>query len=156
MNKRFVVILLTALLLALVGCATKPPKPPSPPPEEIIITEPLPKPVTSKNTAVNVLVEKSRNEAVVGETEAADAALERALRIEPKNPWLWLEFAQLRLAQGQFAQAISMAQKSLSFAGKDKRLQAQNWRVIGNAQAAQGKKVTSEKSIKRAVDLEMK
>jgi tetratricopeptide (TPR) repeat protein len=80
--------------------------------------------------------------------------LERALRIEPRNAWLWQELAQLRLTQGQYAQAMSLAQKSISFAGRDSRLRAMDWRVIGNARVAQGNSAGAEQAFKLAADIE--
>jgi cytochrome c-type biogenesis protein CcmH/NrfG len=79
-------------------------------------------------------------------------SLERALRIEPRNAWLWLELAQLRLAQGQYAQAITLAGKSNSFAGHQPRVQAANWQVIGQARVAQGDSSGAEQAFKLAAD----
>ena len=41
-------------------------------------------------------------------------ALERALRIEPRNPSLWHELAGVRLLEGHYEQADSLAQRSNS------------------------------------------
>jgi predicted Zn-dependent protease len=60
--------------------------------------------------------------------------VERALRLEPHNPLLWHRLAKLRLQQGQFAQAVSLAAKSNSLAGENRRLQASNWDTIAQAQ----------------------
>ena len=100
------------------------------------------------------LLDRARLDNGSGQREAAGASLERALRIEPRNAWLWHELAQLRHAQGQYAQAISLAQKSNSFAGSDRRLQAWNWRVIGNARVAQGNTSAGEQALKHATELE--
>ena len=73
---------------------------------------PVPKSDMSGNKAVIALLDRAQIDNEAGQREAAGASLERALRIEPRNPWLWLELAQLRLAQGQYAQAITLARKS--------------------------------------------
>ena len=52
---------------------------------------------------------------------AAAASIERALRIEPRNPRLWQELARVRLKQGQYAQAENVAARSNSWAGDDAR-----------------------------------
>lgn len=114
----------------------------------------VPKPVISSNRAVIALLDKSRLDMNTGQREAAGASLERALRIEPRNAWLWHELAQLRLAQGQYAQAVSLAQKSTSFAGSERRLLALNWRVIANARVAQGDSAGAEQAFKRAEEFE--
>ncbi len=107
----------------------------------------------SENKAVIALLDRAQTQNAAGQREAADAALERALRIEPRNPWLWLELAQLRLAQGQYAQAVSLARKSNSFAGRQYRLQAENWQVIGRARVGQGDSAGAEQAFKTAADL---
>lgn len=119
---------------------------------EGVIAEPGP-PV-SENRAVIALLDRARLDQGAGQREAAGASLERALRIEPRNPWLWHELAQLRLAQGQYAQAISIAHKSISFAARDRRLQALNWRVIGNARVAQGNAAGAEEAFSKAAEFE--
>src|SRR5512139_3817794 len=100
--------------------------------------EPPPLPPVSGNRAVIALLDRAHLDAGAGRPDAAGATLERALRIEPRNARLWHELAQLRLAQGQYAQAVALAQKSNSFAGTQRRLQAMNWRVIAQARIAQG------------------
>lgn len=108
----------------------------------------------SENKAVIALLDRAQHDTEAGQREAAGASLERALRIEPRNAWLWHELAQLRLAQGQYAQAIALARKSISFTGRERPLQALNWRVIGNARVAQGTPSEAEKAFKLAEELE--
>jgi predicted Zn-dependent protease len=171
-------LFIPALLLLLAGCASvatqqtaKPALPDAnpqveipqeaapqgsipPPSSEGIIVEPVPKPVMSGNQAVIALLDRAQLDTAAGQREAAGASLERALRIEPRNAWLWQELAQLRLTQGQYAQAISLAQKSISFAGRERRLLALDWRMIGNARVAQGNSAGAEQAFKIATELE--
>ena len=116
--------------------------------------EPPPLPPASGNRAVIALLDRAQLDAGAGRPDSASATLERALRIEPRNARLWHELAQLRLAQGQYAQAVSLAQKSNSFAGAQRRLQAMNWRVIGEARIAQGQADAGQKALNRAAELE--
>ncbi len=118
------------------------------------VPEPPPLPPASGNRAVIALLDRAQQDSGAGRPDAASATLERALRIEPRNARLWHELAQLRLAQGQYAQAVSLAQKSNSFAGAQRRLQALNWRVIGEARIAQGNVDAGQKALSRAVELE--
>jgi tetratricopeptide (TPR) repeat protein len=115
--------------------------------------EPPPLPPVSGNRAVVALLDRAQLDAGAGHPEAAGATLERALRIEPRNARLWHELAQLRLAQGQYAQAVALAQKSNSFAGTQRRLQAMNWRVIGQARIAQGDAEAGQKALSLAAEL---
>jgi len=75
---------------------------------------------------------------VLETTIGAEAEGERALRIEPRNPRLWQELARVRLKQGDYAQAESVAARSSSWAGGDNRLRAENWRLIAQAREARG------------------
>lgn len=52
-----------------------------------------------------VLMQQARSHAALGEYPEAAAALERAIRIEPGNPWLWLELARVHYAAGDVRQA---------------------------------------------------
>jgi predicted Zn-dependent protease len=107
-------------------------------------------PPISENTAVLALLDRAHQDSEAGRRDVAGASLERALRIEPRNPWLWHELAQLRLAQGKYAQAVSLAQKSNSFARPDRSLQSRNWRLIGDARMALGNRVGAEQALHRA------
>lgn len=126
---------------------------PQPGADTAVVPAPLPKPVMSANRAVIALLDRADTDKTAGNRGAAGAALERALRIEPRNPWLWHQLAQVRLAQGQYAQAITLAKKSNSFSGRQRRLQADNWQVIGQARVGQGDAAGAEQAFKHASDL---
>lgn len=67
--------------------------------------------------------------------ERAAALLERALRIEPRDAHLWHRLAQIRLQQGQYRLAESLAQKSSALARDDAQLQMKNTRLLKQARA---------------------
>jgi predicted negative regulator of RcsB-dependent stress response len=119
---RLMFILITTFVLG--GCATM--RTDAPP------TQP------SDNTAVITLLNKAKSQSGAGRMDEAGANLERALRIEPRNPVVWHELAKVRLMQGQYRQAENMAAKSNVLAGTNRYLQAQNWRVIGEARSRRG------------------
>ena len=85
--------------------------------------------------AVAGLLDAARADVDAGKLPNAAASLERALRIEPRNPRLWQELARVRLQQGDFAQAESTAQRSNSWAGSDSGVRAENARIIEQARA---------------------
>lgn len=152
-----------SLALLLAGCASAPTQQSTTLPETAetpqfgetpAIVAPETKPAMSGNRAVIALLDRAQLDSANGNRESAGASLERALRIEPRNPWLWHELAQLRLTQGQYAQAITLASKSRSFAGQDRHLQALNWKLIGNARVAQGDSAAAEQAFKQAEALE--
>ncbi|TMH72474.1 MAG: tetratricopeptide repeat protein [Betaproteobacteria bacterium] len=124
---------LTVLLLMLAGCATAPEPGPAPAPVE---QAPPPYLGPRESVAVAGLMESARADAAAGRLPTAAASLERALRIEPRNPRLWQELARVRLQQGDFAQAESTAARSNSWAGNDSALRAENQRIIEQARAA--------------------
>ena len=127
---------LVLLLLAVVaGCATPPG--PEQKPEQAPPASPAPPP-QKENVAVAGLMDSARADTAAGNLAGAAASLERALRIEPRNPRLWHELARVRLKQGQFAQAESVAARSNSWAAEDRVLRAENWRLIAQSRDARG------------------
>ena len=122
-------VLAFLLLLFLYSCATKeqaPSTPAAPPP--------LPETPTARETvAIAGLMESARGDAAAGRLVQAAGTLERALRIEPRNPRLWHELAKVRLRQGDAAQAATLAARSNSLAGSDSALRAANQAIIEQA-----------------------
>jgi len=130
---------LVFLFALLAGCATPPSPPSEPRPEqpEPPLVSPAP-PAPKENIAVAGLMETARADAASGNLTGAAASIERALRIEPRNPRLWHELARVRLKQGQFAQAENVAARSNSWTGEDRALRAENWRLIAESRRARG------------------
>ena len=133
---------LVVLALLIAGCATAPEPAPAPPPstapESPAEVPPPAPPAKAENTAIAGLMETARADTAAGRYPNAAASIERALRIEPRNPRLWQELARVRLKQGQYVQAESVAARSNSWAGKDNALRAENWRLIAEAREARG------------------
>jgi len=139
--------LVLSLVVLLAGCATSPgPSTPIPAPTP----EPAAKPVPSENVAIAGLMQSARNDVAAGRLANAAASIERALRIEPRNPRLWRELALVRLKQGDYAQAESVAARSNSFAGNDSTLRAENWRLIAQAREARGDADGARKALETA------
>jgi Tfp pilus assembly protein PilF len=114
----------------------------------------LPPPPVSENSAVVGLANTARVDTDAGNYPNAVASLERALRIEPKNPHLWQELARVRLKQGDYAQAENLAARSNSWAGADNDLRAENWRLIAEARHARGDDAGSKVALERAKQAE--
>ena len=96
----------------------------------------LPDSRTSKT--VLALLDNARSAAKAGQLHTAESQLERALRIEPRNAVLWHYMAKLRLHQDRINEAAGLAAKSNSLALRDRKLQADNWRIIAHARHQQG------------------
>lgn len=128
--------------IAIGGCATTPGVP------EVASTP------VSENTAVAALVSQARIDLGAGRRDRAAAAVERALRIEPRNAALWHELARVRLADGLYPQAEQMATKSNSFAAANKALKAANFRLMAQARAARGDSDGAQAALDKAAELE--
>jgi predicted Zn-dependent protease len=104
----------------------------------------------SENSAVRALVEQAVTEREAGKLAAAAAALERALRIEPRNPRVWQELARVRLVEGDAAQAEQLAVRAVTWAGDDRSVRAASWRLIAEARATRGDRAGADEAFARA------
>ncbi len=154
--------LLTLILIAaaLPACATRAPLPPGTPPsgespsgtaqpEAPIPGQAVPAPPEQPapgaprqshlGVAASALVTQARTQAGGGEYGQAAATLERALRIEPGNPLLWIELGRVRLSENNAAQAEAMGHKALALATGDAGAQAAAWHLIADSLHARGR-----------------
>jgi hypothetical protein len=110
--------------------ATPPPPPPRPqaPPRE-----------NHLSPATRSLVTQAHTLLAHGDIDGASSTLDRALRIEPSNPLLWIELGRVRLVDANAHQAEVCARKALALASGDPATQAQAGRVLIDALRAQGR-----------------
>jgi hypothetical protein len=73
-----------------------------------------------------------------GDLNGAASSLERAQRIAPREPQVLYRLAEVRLAQGDSAQAEQFARRGLSYASGRPALQASLWNLIAQARESQG------------------
>lgn len=73
-----------------------------------------------------------------GDFNGAASSLERAQRIAPREPQVLFRLAQVRLSQGDAAQAEQLARRALTYANGRPDLQAELWNVIAQARDKQG------------------
>ena len=97
------------------------------------VTAPVPPPKAETPSAGKLLLASARDHLQRGDTSRAAATLERALRITPNDPHLWHELALVRLAAGEWQQAIELANKSRVLAGDDQQLRNKNSDIIAAA-----------------------
>ncbi|WP_407276188.1 tetratricopeptide repeat protein [Halothiobacillus sp. DCM-1] len=151
----------------LAGCASAPPRPPATSQPIIIQQPPIPPAVQAKpliipglteqnlpapteaplpNTApvptasapaVLALMTRAEAQTQSGDLGGADATLERAVQIQPNNSRLWVDFANLRLKQGQPAAAEQFALRAVQYAQTNAELQ-RAWMTVAAARSAQG------------------
>lgn len=82
------------------------------------------------SSAVIALLNEAKAHFENQEFEQAAAKLERALRLNPRNPILWHNLAGVRLKQQDWQRAANLAAKSNAFAVEDKGLRIRNWMII--------------------------
>ena len=124
------------LVMSLSACAYNPLAPPDEVPAEAPASEPsgeigrFPDGAASAGAA---LVAEGRAELGAGNTAKAAAAIERALRIEPRNSRWWVELGNVRLAEGDREQALALGRRALRLAGSDPSARAAAERLIERA-----------------------
>jgi len=104
-------------------------------------------------SATSALVTQAHQQAASGDTAQAAATLERALRIEPDNPLVWIELGRVRLAENNPAQANAMGRKALALATGDPAAQSSAWHLIADALRARGDNGGAADADRRAASL---
>ena len=129
------------------------------PPTEEVIEAPapvqLPKerprtPPASLSPASRALVNQAQAQRQKGDLPGATVSLERALRIEPSNPLLWIEMGRLRMDQRNYAQAENMGRKALAMSVGDDRTQAAAWQLVGDSLKARGRNPEAQAAYDRS------
>jgi Tfp pilus assembly protein PilF len=153
----------TVLLTIAIGACTVPqpyerPEAPSTPPESETEAEtrpgsppstveeprPLPAPVTREpvlGSASRALVGQAQTQLAAKNYAVAAGSIERALRIEPDNPLLWIELAKVRQAEGNYVQAENLARKAISMSVQAPKTQARAWQLVADTYRARGKNI---------------
>ena len=122
-----------------------------PPPTETTAKapEPAPAPVAPSppvstrhyqlGAATGALVAQAQTAGGHGDYLTAMSTLERAVRIEPRNPLVWIEMAKVRLAAGEAQQAESVARKAVALSEGDQRTSNEAWKQVALALKAQNR-----------------
>ncbi len=166
-------ICLLAALVTLGACAVPPPyQPPSPAPTPapapggtpaetrpaplpppVEAPQPLPPPIVREPTlgaASRALVSQAQTQLAAKNYAVAAASIERALRIEPDNPLLWIELGKVRQAEGNYPQAENMGRKAASMAVNAPRAQAAAWTLVAESLRARGRNSEAREAQERA------
>lgn len=122
--------------------------PPPPPPRERPKAPPAQLGAASKSLVSQAQAQRKR-----GDLPGATVSLERALRIEPNNPLLWIEMGRLRMDQRNYAQAESMGRKAISMAPGDTRTQSSAWLLVADSLKARGKNLEAQEAIEKSRQL---
>jgi len=125
---------------------------PTPPPSAI-----APPPATTRQfhlgPAATALVAQAHRQATGGDPQAAISTIERALRIEPDNPLLWLELGEIHESAGRFDQAAGLGHKALQLATGDPHAQSASWHLIAESLQARNRNGEAAEAQRRADEL---
>ncbi|WP_296233076.1 tetratricopeptide repeat protein [Pseudomonas sp. UBA4617] len=88
------------------------------------------------NNASTLLIETASQQYAEGQLDQAAATLERALHIQPNNPATLHYLGVLRLQQGQYEQAETLALRSNLRVGANHALRNRNLQLIEAAHSA--------------------
>lgn len=88
-----------------------------------------------------------------GDFAAANSSLERAQRLAPQSVAVYQRLSDIRFRQGKSAESEQFAKKALAYTTSPEQ-QAMLWRMIARAQLQQGKMLSAQESLDRAVQLE--
>jgi tetratricopeptide (TPR) repeat protein len=103
--------------------------------------------------AAQALVAQAHQQAAGGDYGQAAATLERAVRIEPDNPLVWVELGRVRLGEKNAVQADALGRKALALASGDPAAQAAAWRLIAGAARARDRNADAYDADRRAQGL---
>jgi tetratricopeptide (TPR) repeat protein len=112
-------------------------------------TAPRVRPVAEPR-AVSVLLDDARRKEQAGRLDLAAAALERALRVAPRNPMVWHRLADLRLRQARYHDAETLALRSNSLPAAGRALTQANWKLIAKARSKRGDHAGARDALRRA------
>ncbi len=172
MKKLLLVGLMSAL--ALGGCTLPPPYQPPPKPVPVPPQQPAPAPVETRpvptpapvepapppppvarepslSPASKALVAQAQTQIAAKNYSLAAGSLERALRIEPDNPLLWIELGKVRQAEGNFLQAENMGRKAVSMSASAPKTRSAAWRLIADSYRSRGRNMEAQEAEAKAV-----
>jgi len=130
------------VLLLLVGCSSSPPQTPAPV-EDREVNARVRAPASEEsagvqvyslqNPAVKQLTAQAKGAERAGDLDQAGSYLERALRIQPRDPQVLQHMAEIKLQKEDYQQALNFAVRSYDSGPRVGEICSRNWRTIGVA-----------------------
>ena len=130
------------VLLLLAACSSQQQQPqPQPPSDEVNARVRTPASQDSagvqvyslQNPAVRQLTAQANDAEKAGDLDQAGAYIERALRIEPRDPQLLQHMAEIKLQKEDWQQALNFAERSYDIGPRVGEICSRNWRTISVA-----------------------
>ena len=103
-----------------------------------------------QNPAVKELLADASSAESAGDYGQAAVLLERALRIEPRDPEILQSMAEVQLQSGDYQQALNFAVRSYDSGPRVGEICSRNWRTIGVARRQLGDPSGSTEAVQRA------
>jgi tetratricopeptide (TPR) repeat protein len=100
--------------------------------------------------ASRALVGQAQTQLASKNYAVAAASIERALRIEPDNPLLWIELGKVRQAEGNYQQAENMGRKAASMSVSAPKTHSAAWSLIAESLRARGKNAQAREAQEKA------
>jgi tetratricopeptide (TPR) repeat protein len=127
------------ILLLLAACSSQPPAPV----EDLEVNARVREPASEdsagvqvyslQNPAVKQLVVQAKGAEQTGNLDQAGGYLERALRIQPRDPQLLQHMAEIKLQKEDYQQALNFAVRSYDIGPRVGEICSRNWRTISVA-----------------------
>jgi len=105
-------------------------------------------------SAIDKLTDEAEQLQRRGDLKNAATTLERALRIEPRNPHLWNRLAQIHMQQKEFKLAGDLAARSNALTQKGAAIRHDNWRIIADVRRNRRDFAGAEEADNRAATLQ--
>jgi hypothetical protein len=103
--------------------------------------------------AATALVAQAHRQAAGGDPQLAISSIERALRIEPDNPLLWIELGEIHESAGHFEQAGGIGHKALQLSTGDPHALSASWHLIAESLKARNRNGEAAEAQHRADEL---
>ena len=149
-------VLLVALAVSMAACTSSRPAPVEDREVEARVRAPASDEAAGvqvyplRNPAVAQLSQDAQAAEAAGDLSQATVLLERALRIQPRDPELLQQMAELQLQKQDWQQALNFAVRSYDIGPRVGEICARNWRTIGVARDHLGDDRGSREAVDRA------
>ncbi|MDX1455422.1 MAG: hypothetical protein R3217_08215 [Gammaproteobacteria bacterium] len=144
---------LLLLVIALAGCASSPPVDDGQGSDDFYQGGSADLAERPQNPAVIALLEEANRQQQAGNPDLASSAVERALRIAPRDPRIRLRLGWLRLEQDDPFQAKEFARLAYVHAAGNEEMQAEAWDLIAAAETRIGNQQEAELARQEAARL---
>ncbi len=127
------------IVLLLVACSSQPPAPVEDREVNARVRTPASQDSAGvqvyslQNPAVKQLTAQARGAETAGNLDQASGYLERALRIQPRDPQLLQHMAEIKLQKEDYQQALNFAVRSYDIGPRVGEICSRNWRTISVA-----------------------